>query len=113
MKAIIAACLLSVCTISQAELHEKTVKVMCGTAEEFNITIGKFEEAAVLYANMKDDPQQISYGVFVNFKTGTSSWVAHLMQSDEYCMVGIGDRFYIPKSSPLKDTPIGTKTKFK
>ncbi len=86
---------------------------MCGTAEEFNITVGRYEETALIYANTKEDPQQINYGVFVNFKTGTSSWIAHIAPSDEYCMIGMGDRLYIPKLSPLKDLPIGTKTNFK
>lgn len=113
MRTIAAAILLATCVTAQAELHEKNIKVMCGSAEELNLTVEKYAESAILYAAAKADPQQITYGVYVNFKSGTSSWIAHLGPTDEYCMIGMGDQIHIPKSSPLIDAPIGTKTNYK
>ena len=51
--------------------------------------------------------------LFVNFETQTTSWFIHDIQADEYCMIGVGDELIIPDDSPLKDTPLGTKTIFK
>lgn len=113
MKALLAATLLATCVTAQAELHERTMKVMCGTAEDFNVTVQKYEETAVVYAASAADSSQITYGLYANFKSGTTSWVAHVGQTDEYCMIGIGDQIYTPNSSPLKDTPIGTRTIYK
>jgi hypothetical protein len=114
MRALAAAILLATSITAQAELHEKTIKIVCGSAEDFSLTVKKYKETAVLYAASKQDLQQITYGIYTNFVTGSSSWVAHVGETDEYCMIGTGDQIYIPDSSPLKDAlPVGTRIIYK
>jgi hypothetical protein len=52
--------------------------------------------------------------VYANFETQTTSWFIHDLQTDDYCMLGVGDQIYIPDSSPLnKETGIGTRIIYK
>jgi hypothetical protein len=52
--------------------------------------------------------------VYANFETETTSWFIHDLQTDEYCMVGVGKQIYIPDDSVLKKgIGIGLKAAYK
>jgi hypothetical protein len=53
------------------------------------------------------------FSLWVNKKTGTSSWVAKEMSTNEFCMIGVGTEIIVPKDSPLQDVPVGTRIIFK
>lgn len=113
MSKILAAILLAtVATASIAEPESRKLQVMCGSVEEVNITMQKYGEKLVL-ATQAPNEQTVNL-LYVNFETETSSWFIHDLQTDQYCMVGIGKRIYIPDISPLKQgTGLGTKINFK
>jgi len=70
------------------------------------ITEGKLLSEEVSYGN--DDT---IYVRTLNFETETSSWFVHDLTTDEYCMMGVGKKVYIPDGSPLNQgTGLGVKT---
>ena len=111
MKALLAATLLAMSLSAQSEMTEKTVKMVCGSEKEFTATMEKYKEIPIIAApNME---AQVIYSLWVNMMTGTTSWAAQFPQTNEWCMMGLSDKIIIPDGSPLGDTPIGTRIKFK
>jgi hypothetical protein len=111
MKTLLATTLLVVCVTAQATPRERNLQVMCGSKQEWTMTAEKYGEELVMAAPAPNKETIIS--LWANFITGTSSWVTHVVATDEWCMMGIGDELLIPKDSPLNDKPIGTRTIFK
>lgn len=111
MKALLAATLLAMSLTAHADLSEKSVKLVCGKQADIEKTIDVYKETAVMIGVNKDDG--IANWLFVNMEKGTSSWVAQIMASDEWCMMGVGTQVVVPEGSPLGDVPVGTRIKFK
>jgi hypothetical protein len=113
MKTILAAILLATTALAAtAEPNSRRLQVMCGSFEDVELTMEKYGEKLIM-ATQAPNEQTVNL-VYANFETETTSWFIHDLNTDEYCMVGVGKRIYIPDSSPLKQgTGLGVKTIFK
>ena len=113
MKNLLAAILLAITALAAyAEPRSRQIKFMCGSFEDVEATMQKYEEKLVI-ATQAPNEQTVNL-LYVNFETQTSSWFIHDLQTDEYCMLGVGKAIHIPDRSPLiKGTGIGTKTIYK
>ena len=113
MKNIIFGAILAT-TVSTvfAEPHPRQVRYMCASFEELEMTVNKYEEKLII-ATKAPGGRTVNM-LYANFETQTSSWIIRDLQTDEYCMIGVGDAIYIPDSSELKQgTGVGTKTTYK
>lgn len=107
MKIVLAAILLATVTTASAEPRARQVKAMCGSFEDVEATMEKYGEKLVIATQA---PNELTVNLlYVNFETHTSSWFIHDLQTDEYCMMGVGKEIYTPKESPLNNLSIGTK----
>ena len=113
MKTILAAILLAtIATTATAEPRSRQIKFMCGSFEDVQLTMEKYGEKLIM-ATQAPNEKTVNL-VYANFETQTTSWFIHDLQTDEYCMLGVGDKIYIPDASPLNQgTGIGTKTIYK
>lgn len=108
MKTLLAAILLATTALAaNAEPKSRQVRFMCGSYEELKLTVERYEEELVLVTLSPNE--QVENYLYVNFKTATSSWIIHDRNTNDFCMMGVGDQLYIPDSSPLKNTPIGER----
>jgi hypothetical protein len=110
MKTLMAAILLATSLAAQAEITEKTVRMICGSKEDFLGTTTKYKEVPILGA-VNPDVQAI-YSLWANLATGTTSWAVQYPKTGEWCMIGVGMDIIIPDGSPLTDAPIGTRTSY-
>ena len=110
MKTFMAATLLATSFAAHA-VTERNMKVICGSQEEMAATLEVYQEIPYIVGVNKDSGTLLS--LWVNMKTGTSSWVAKLMSTNEFCMMGVGTEIIVPKDSPLQDVPVGTRIIFK
>ena len=110
MKTFMAAILLATVATTQA-VTERDMKVICGTQEEMAATLEVYQEVPYLVGVNKQDG--VLHSLWVNMKTGTSSWVTKIMATNEFCMMGVGTEVIIPKDSPLQQVPVGTRIIFK
>lgn len=110
MKKLLAAILLATSLTSQA-VETRQLTVICGSHEEMASTLSNYKELPYIVGLNKD--LNMVYSLWVNIETGTTSWVVKLVESKEFCMMGIGTEIIIPPSSPLKDIPVGEKVIFK
>jgi hypothetical protein len=112
MKNILAAILLATMASSvSAEPRSRQVKSMCGSFEDVEATMEKYGEKMVIATQA---PNELTVNLlYVNFETHTSSWFIHDLQTDEYCMIGVGKEIYTPKESPLNNLSIGTRVTYK
>lgn len=112
MKTILIAVLLStVATLTVAEPRSRKLQVMCGSFEDVEATMEKYGEKLIM-ATQSPNEQTVNL-VYANFETETTSWFIHDLQTDEYCMVGVGKQIYIPDDSVLKKgIGIGLKTAY-
>ncbi len=107
----LAAILLATMTVVNAEPRSRQIKFMCGSFEDVEVTMEKYGEKLVLATQ---SPNELTVNLlYVNFETHTSSWFIHDLQTDEYCMMGVGKDIYTPKESPLNNLSIGTKVNYK
>lgn len=113
MKNLLAAILLATIALAaNSEPRSRQVKFMCGSFEDVQATMQKYGEKLVI-ATQAPNEQTVNI-LYVNFETQTSSWFIHDLQTDEYCMSGVGKAVYIPDESPLnKGTGVGTKVTYK
>lgn len=113
MKTILAAILLA--TIAGSALSEprtRQIKFMCGSFEDVEVTMEKYGEKLVM-ATQSPNKNTVNL-VYANFETQTTSWFVHDLQTDEYCMMGVGEQIYIPDESPLKQgIGLGVRTIYK
>ena len=108
----LAILLATLTTVTLAEPRARQIRFMCGSLEDVEVTMEKYGEKLVM-ASMSPNKETMNL-LFVNFETQTSSWFLRDLQTDEYCMMGVGDNIHIPKESPLNlGTGIGAKTLYK
>jgi hypothetical protein len=113
MKTILAAILLATTVLAAtAEPRSRQIQAMCGSFEDVEITMEKYGEKLVMATQ---SPNKLTVNlVYANFETRTTSWFIHDLQTDEYCMLGVGEQIFIPEHSPLNNsTGIGTKIIYK
>jgi hypothetical protein len=113
MKNLLAAILLATTALAAtAEPRSRQIRFMCGSFEDVEITMEKYGEKLVM-ATQSPNQQTVNL-VYANFETQTTSWFIHDLQTDEYCMLGVGDKIYIPDDSALnKGTGTGIRTLYK
>lgn len=113
MKTIIAAILLATTALAAtAEPRSKQIRFMCGSFEDVEVTMEKYGEK-LLMATQAPNERTVNL-VYINFETQTTSWFIHDLETDEYCMLGVGDKIYIPDTSPLQHSSrFGTKINYK
>jgi hypothetical protein len=112
MNKILAAILLATAALANtasAEPRSRQIQFMCGSYEDADQTVKKYGEVLVLATQ---SPNELYVNLlYVNFETETSSWFVHDLTTDEYCMMGVGKKVYIPDGSPLNQgTGLGVKT---
>jgi hypothetical protein len=111
MNKLLAIVLLITATSVYAEAVQRTLKVVCASKEEVKATVEKYGEEPV-YVGLNKEAGVVT-SLWANLKTGTSSWVTQILVTGEWCMIAVGTEQFIPEDSPLKDAPIGTRTKYK
>jgi hypothetical protein len=113
MKKMLAAILLVTTALAAtAEPRTRQLRMMCGSFDEAEITTQRYGEKLIM-ATQSPNEQTVNL-VYVNFDTQTTSWFIHDLQTDEYCMMGVGNKLYIPDDSPLnKEITFGTKIIYK
>ena len=97
LAAILLATLASAAT---AQPRPRQVRLMCGSFEDVEKTMDQYGEKLVM-ATQAPNEQTVNL-VYANFETETTSWFVHDLNTDEYCMMGVGKRIYIPDDSVLK-----------
>jgi hypothetical protein len=109
MKTLLAAILLAtIASAANAEPRSRQVQFMCGSYEDVELTMQKYGETLVM-ATQSPNERTVNL-LYANFETETTSWFLHDLETDEYCMMGVGKKIYIPDaSSPKKDIGHGTK----
>ena len=109
MKKLLAAILLATGTLAaHADPELRSLSTVCGSREEMVNTLKYYQESPVMAAMNKEAGMMI--WLFANMETGTSSWVAQVIKTNEWCMLGVGTEVILPPNSPLS---IGTKIIFK
>ena len=113
MKYALAAILLAtLASAANAEPRPRKIQMMCGSFEDVEITMERYGEKLIM-ATQAPNEQTVNL-VYANFETETTSWFIHDLNTDEYCMVGVGKRIYIPDESPLKQSAtFGTRIIYK
>jgi hypothetical protein len=113
MKNLLAAILLAtIATAAIAEPNSKQIRFMCGSFEDVEVTMEKYGEKLIM-ATQSPNERTVNL-VYANFETHTTSWFIHDLQTDEYCMLGVGNKIYIPDESPLKTgVGLGVRTIYK
>lgn len=113
MKKTIAAILLATLGLAvNAEPRSRKIQLMCGSFEDVEATMEKYGEKMVI-ATQAPNEQTVNL-LYVNFETQTSSWFVHDLQTNEYCMSGVGKAVYIPDDSALrKGTGVGLKITYR
>ena len=108
MKTLLAAILLATTSLAAiAEPRPRQVQSMCASFEDVEATMKKYGEKLIIATQA---PNELTVNLlYVNFETHTTSWFIHDLQTDEYCMIGIGKEIYTPKESPLNNSSVGTK----
>ena len=82
---------------AHAEIHEKTITVNCGDEKEFKLLVQAFKETPIVMAT--DEEDNVVLMVWANKETKTSTWIAYLPGTKEYCTVGSGTALSLPKRS--------------
>lgn len=113
MNKILAAILLVIlASAATAEPRPRKIQMMCGSLEDVEVTMERYGEKLVM-ATQAPNEATVNL-IYANFETETTSWFIHDLQTDEYCMVGVGKRIYIPDNSVLKQgIGIGTRIIYK
>jgi hypothetical protein len=113
MNKFLAAILLALtATAVTAQPRPRQIQMMCGSFEDAEITTQRYGENLIMATQSPNE--QVVNLVYANFVTETTSWFVHDLQTDEYCMVGVGKKIYIPDESALKKgTDVGTRIIYK
>jgi len=111
-KILTAILLATIALAATAEPRPRKIQMMCGSFEDVEVTMDKYGETLIM-ATQSPNEQTVNL-VYANFETETTSWFLHDLNTNEYCMVGVGKRIYIPDESPLKQgATIGTRIIYK
>jgi hypothetical protein len=113
MDKLLAAILLATTALAAtADPRPRQIRMMCGSFEDAEITTQRYGEKLIMATQSPNE--QVVNLVYANFETETTSWFIHDLQTDEYCMVGVGKRIYIPDDSPLNNkTGVGIRIIYK
>ena len=113
MNKLLAAILLATFALAAtAQPRSRQIQLMCGSFEDVEKTMEQYGETMIM-ATQAPNEQTVNL-VYANFETETTSWFVHDLNTDEYCMVGVGKRIYIPDDSVLKkNIGIGLKSAYK
>jgi hypothetical protein len=113
MDKLLAAILLATTALAAtAEPRSRQIRMMCGSFEDAEITTQRYGEKLIMATQSPNE--QVVNLVYANFETETTSWFIHDLQTDEYCMMGVGKRIYIPDNSVLKKgIGVGLRTAYK
>ncbi len=113
MDKLLAAILLATTALTTvAQPRPRQVQMMCGSFEDAEITTQRYGETLIMATQSPNE--QVVNLVYANFETETTSWFIHDLETDEYCMMGVGKRIYIPDDSPLNSkTAIGIRVQYK
>jgi hypothetical protein len=113
MNKLLAAILLATFALAAtAQPRSRQIQLMCGSFEDVEKTMEQYGEKMIM-ATQAPNEQTVNL-VYANFETETTSWFVHDLNTDEYCMVGVGKRIYIPDDSVLKkNIGIGLKSAYK
>lgn len=113
MNKLLAAILLAtIASVATAQPRPRQIQMMCGSLEDVEVTMAQYGEKLVM-ATQAPNEQTVNL-VYANFEKETTSWFVHDLQTDEYCMIGVGKRIYIPDESPLKqNTGLGIRIIYK
>ena len=113
MTKILLAILLALAAAAAiADPRPRQIRMMCGSFEDAEITTQRYGEKLIMATQSPNE--QVVNLVYANFETENTSWFIHDLQTDEYCMMGVGKRIYIPDTSPLKEnSKFGTRIIYK
>ncbi len=113
MNKLLAAILLATFALAAtAQPRSRQIQLMCGSFEDVEKTMEQYGEKLIM-ATQAPNEQSVNL-VYANFETETTSWFVHDLRTDEYCMVGVGKRIYIPDDSVLKQgIGVGLRTAYK
>jgi len=113
MNKLLAAILLATFALAAtAQPRSRQIQLMCGSFEDVEKTMEQYGEKLIM-ATQAPYEQSVNL-VYANFETETTSWFVHDLRTDEYCMVGVGKRIYIPDNSVLKQgIGVGLRTAYK
>jgi hypothetical protein len=113
MNKFLAAILLAItASAATADPRPRQIRMMCGSFEDAEITTQRYGEKLIMATQSPNE--QVVNLLYANFETETTSWFIHDLQTDEYCMMGVGKRIYIPDSSPLNNkTGVGIRVQYK
>ena len=113
MNKLLAAILLATFALAAtAQPRSRQIQLMCGSFEDVEKTMEQYGEKMIMTTQAPNE-QTVNL-VYANFETETTSWFVHDLNTDEYCMVGVGKRIYIPDDSVLKQgMGIGTRIIYK
>jgi hypothetical protein len=113
MDKLLAAILLAItASAAVAEPRSRTIQLMCGSYEDVEVTMERYGESLIM-ATQAPNEQTVNL-VYANFETETTSWFIHDLLTDEYCLMGVGKRIYIPDDSPLNNkSAIGIRVQYK
>jgi hypothetical protein len=113
MNKLLAAILLATFALAAtAQPRSRQIQLMCGSFKDVEKTMEQYGEKMIM-ATQAPNEQTVNL-VYANFETETTSWFVHDLNTDEYCMVGVGKRIYIPDDSVLKQgMGIGTRIIYK
>ena len=111
-KLLAAILLVTTALAATADPRPRQIRMMCGSFEDAEITTQRYGEKLIMATQSPNE--QVVNLVYSNFETETTSWFIHDLQTDEYCMVGVGKRIYIPDDSPLNNkTGVGIRIIYK
>jgi hypothetical protein len=113
MNKFLAATLLAItASAASADPRPRQIQFMCGSYEDVEVTMEQYGEKLVM-ATQSPNERTVNL-VYANFEKQTTSWFLHDLQTDEYCMMGVGKRIYIPDDSPLNSkTGVGVRIMYK
>ena len=111
-KFLVGLLLSSLAVIATAEPRPRQIRMMCGSFEDAEVTTQRYGEKLIM-ATQSPNEQTVNL-VYANFETETTSWFIHDLLTDEYCLMGVGKRIYIPDDSPLNNkSAIGIRVQYK
>ena len=108
MNKLLASILLIASVIAHAEPELRSLSTVCGSQDDMLNTLKNYKEIPIMASINKEAGMML--WLFANMETGTSSWVAQVLKTNEWCMMGIGTDVILPPNSPLST---GTKIIFK
>jgi hypothetical protein len=113
MDKLLAAILLAItASAATADPRPRQIRMMCGSFEDAEVTTQRYGEKLIM-ATQSPNEQTVNL-VYANFETETTSWFIHDLLTDEYCLMGVGKRIYIPDDSPLNNkSAIGIRVQYK